>query len=171
MKVYDYRPIIFCILVLVVLFNYGWWDWDGPGHTPKESGEGQTTVINDNYMIDIISMPSLSIDNVTYALPSTPGSRRPFNISGEVSNITVLPYRSDPSQYHSKKDPMNYTDINSSRYYLAFIDRDENEMVDPGDAFLLKGTGNGGKAGEDQTFMIINKKNDRVIWEVLLPAT
>ncbi len=167
--------LMVAITVVLAAVLYVWASSFATGDT-EEFGEGHATVIGDNYKVDIISMNQIDITETKFQLLDQYGGPKLDSdgeaIYGEVDDITVIAYASNQSFYEDSSDtmPLNDTATGEFYYYVVFQDVDNNGKMNAGDTFLIKGTGNGGKAGEDDVFRVKSDRTKKTIWEVELPA-
>lgn len=140
-----------------------------------DHGEIRVSVQKGNYLVKITEMRQLDVSEMKFQLLDSRGGIKVNadneTIYDEVDVITAVPYSINQSFFENESDtnPLNGTDDQSHYYYVVFLDRDQNEQVNVGDQFLIKGNGNGGVASKGDLFRLRSDRTKKTIWEAEFP--
>ncbi len=146
----------------------------GPYQAP---GEASVEVVGDNYKVTIISMTQLSITETKFQLLDQYGGPRLKGdgaaIYDEVDLVEVELYATNQSFYETPTDDMPLNESDNAEYYfhVVFTDVDQNDRMNAGDVFLIKGSRNGGAARGSDVFRVISDQTKQAIFKVTLPTT
>ncbi len=158
-----------------------------------EFGEGDISIVDGNYEIELGWFPNVPITDVKFQLVDRNRSQismktgvavyheldtisaisRSFFVDSTRGSpsIKIVPMVGNLTFYESENDtcPLNETDPDKQYFYVAFQDHDRNDLVSPGDKLIVKGRGNGGLAGPGDIIRLISDRTRNILIEKVLP--